>query len=97
MEYVTQKNIYYIWHMASKTYIQHYSDGTSKRVARVAKQGRKPSGLGKKREVRLYAKQDVELEQVAKQYGYYWNANEFIRDAVREKLHNFAHVELLNT
>lgn len=28
--------------MASNTYIQHYADGTQKRVRRLVKQGRKP-------------------------------------------------------
>jgi len=82
--------------VASRTYIQFYVDGTSKEVRR-KKQGRKPSGLGKMKSIRLYLTDEEILQKLKDKYGVYWNENEFIRNAVHEKLCNSVYTELVNT
>jgi hypothetical protein len=79
--------------MASKTVIRRYADGTSKEYRR-KKQGRKPAGLAKAQLVRLYSDSKEQMNRLADVYGYCWNENEFIRDAVREKLSNSIYIEL---
>jgi hypothetical protein len=74
--------------MASKAYKQYYADGTSKLLSRSAKQGRKPSGLGKPKLIRLSAEDEEKLKILKEKLGMYWNENEFIRSAVSEKLSN---------
>lgn len=83
--------------MASKTYTQYYADGTSKLVRRIEKQGRKPQGLSSPQVLRLDNDVKEKLKTLAGVYGYYWNENQFIRDAVRDKLSNSVYTEFLNT
>ena len=80
--------------MASKTKIQHYVDGSSKKFLR-KKQGRIPSGLGKPKLVRLKETDEEKINILKEKLGYYWNENEFIREAVSEKLCNSVYTELL--
>lgn len=80
--------------MASKTYIQHYVDETSKEFLR-KKQGRISSGLGKPKLVRLKEIDEEKMRILKEKLGYYWNENEFIREAVSEKLCNSVYTELL--
>lgn len=80
--------------MASKTYIQHYADGTKKEFLR-KKQGRKPSGLGKPKLIRLKETDEEKMKILKEKFGYYWNENDFIREAVSEKLCNSVYTELL--
>ncbi|OGZ02797.1 MAG: hypothetical protein A2390_02225 [Candidatus Liptonbacteria bacterium RIFOXYB1_FULL_36_10] len=80
--------------MASKFYIQTCSDGRKKKIKR-NKQGRKPSGLGKLKSIRLWKEDEEKLMNLRNIYGEYWNENEFIRDAVSEKLYNSVYTELL--
>ena len=82
--------------MASRTYIQSYADGTQKKFVR-RKQGRKPSGLGKSKLVRLWQVDEEKMKVLKTKYGEYWNENEFIRDAVSEKLSNSVYTELLKS
>jgi len=83
--------------MASNSYIQYYSDGTKKQLRRRIKQGRKPSGLGKPKLIRLYAEDEEKMKVLKEKFGMYWNENEFIRSAVSEKLSNSVYTELLKT
>ena len=80
--------------MASKTYTQHYVNGTKKDFRR-KKQGRKPSGLGVPKLVRLRETDEEKIKFLKEKFGYYWNENEFIRSAVSEKLCNSIYTELL--
>lgn len=80
--------------MASKTYIQYYVDRSSKKFLR-KKQGRKPSGLGKPKLIRLKEIDEEKMEILKEKLGYYWNENEFIREAVSEKLCSSVYTELL--
>ena len=80
--------------MASKTYVQYYADGTSKEFRR-KKQGGKPSGLGKLKSTRLYPTDETLLNRLKEKFGVYWNENEFIRNAVHDKLCNSVYTELL--
>ena len=80
--------------MASKTKIQHYADGTFKEFLR-KKQGRIPSGLGKPKLIRLKETDEEKMRIIKEKLGYYWNENEFIREAVSEKLCNSVYTELL--
>ena len=68
--------------MSSKTYLQHYADGSAKWFTR-KKQGRKPSGLGKLKKYRLYADDEIRLIELKEKLGQYYNENEIIRNAVR--------------
>ena len=83
--------------MASSVYVQHYYNGTSRTVRRSARQGRKPGGFGRARLVRPYQEDEAKLEKLAEKFGYCWNENQFIRDAIRDKLRNSVYAELLNT
>lgn len=65
--------------MASKTYIQYYSDGTQKKLRRRIKQGRKPSGLGRPKLVRLYLEDEEKMELLKEKLGYLYNENELGR------------------
>lgn len=78
--------------MASNTVV---IDG--KRYRRSKKQGRKPSGLSKPIKIRLYEDDTEKLAEYARQFGYYWNFNEFIRGLVHKELCNFVPQELVNT
>ncbi len=80
--------------MASKTVVKTFSDGSKKRFRR-KKQGRIPSGLGKPKLVRLKLSDEEKIKLLKEKFGYYWNENEFIRDAVSEKLCNSVYTELL--
>lgn len=82
--------------MASKTYIQYYSDGTQKKLRRRIKQGRKPSGLGRPKLVRLYLEDEEKMELLKEKLGYLYNENELIRQAVH-KIMNSVYTELLKT
>jgi len=75
--------------------MQIYSDGTRQVVKREAKQGRKPSGLGRIKAVRLFKESEKMLDELRVACGEYWNENEFIRMAVREKLSNNVYIELV--
>lgn len=82
--------------MASRTYIQSYADGTQKKFVR-RKQGRKSSGLGKLKSIRLWKVDEESMKILKEKYGYFWNENEFIRSAVSEKLLNSVYTELLKS
>lgn len=83
--------------MASNLYTYQTASGEIITASRTKKQGRKPSGFGVAREVRLYPEDDAAFRVLAKHYGEYWNASQFIRDAVRKALSNSPYAELLNT
>ena len=83
-------------YMASKTYHQHYADGTSGTMRRSTKQGRRSSGLGKPRLVRLYQEDEVFMDLGKQKLGCFYNENEFIRNAVKYYISN-VYTELLNT
>lgn len=80
--------------MASKTKLQYYVDGAKKEFLR-KKQGRKPSGLGKPKLIRLKEIDEKKMKALKEKLGYYWNENDFIREAVSEKLCNSVYTELL--
>ena len=80
--------------MASKTYKQYYADGTSKLLRRSTKQGRKPSGLGRPKLIRLYAEDEEKLKVLKEKLGYLFNENEIVREAVH-KIVNSVYTELL--
>ena len=81
--------------MASNLYIQHTAGG--KYLARrTTKQGRKPTGLGKPKGVRLRQTTEARLSAVKDRLGYLYNENELIRNAVDFYL-NSVYTELLNT
>jgi len=82
--------------MASKTYKQYYVDGTSKILIRSTKQGRKPSGLGKPKLIRLYAEDEEKMKVLKEKLGYLFNENEIVRDAVH-KIINSIYTELVKT
>jgi len=84
----------YNFFMASKTYRQHYANGTSRIVKRSVLQGRKSSGLGKPKLVRLYKDDEVVLSLGKQKLGYLYNENEFIRNAVKYYISN-VYTELL--
>ena len=72
--------------MSSTVYVQHFADGSARRVRRSVKQGRKSSGLAAPQVVRLYEDDKARLAKRAAELGYLYNENEFIRDAVRMRL-----------
>jgi hypothetical protein len=78
--------------MASKTYLQHYADGSEKWFTR-KKQGRKPSGLGILKKYRLYAEDEIKLMELKQSLGNYYNENEIIRNAVHLYLNNYVGTE----
>jgi len=80
--------------MSSKTYIQHYVNGTTKKFKR-KKQGRIPSGLGKPEKYRLYEEDNRRLENLKNKLGYLYNKNEIVRIAVKLYLDNSVPPELL--
>jgi len=82
--------------MASKTYTQYYVDGTFGFMQRATKQGRKPSGLGKPKLIRLYKEDELVMSRGKEKLGYLYNENEFIRSAVKYYISN-VYTELLNT
>lgn len=79
--------------MASKAYLQHYADGTSKWFMR-KRQGRIPSGLGTARKYRLFIEDENKLMELKKSLGKYYNENEIVRIAVHFYLSNFVPTEL---
>ena len=83
--------------MSSNLYSRITVDGKETAYTRKGSQGRKPSGLGKPFLIRLDMDSEVELIREADKLGYYWNKNDFIRSAVREKLNNSIYTELVNT
>lgn len=80
--------------MASKNYTQYYADGSNKKLMRRIKQGRKPSGLGKPKLVRLYAEDEEKMKILKEKLGYLYNENELVRDAVH-KIINSVYTELV--
>jgi hypothetical protein len=80
--------------MASRNYLQHYADGTSKWFVR-KRQGRIPSGLGSARKHRLYIEDENKLMELKKSLGQYYNENEIVRMAVHVYLSNSVGTELL--
>lgn len=82
--------------MAHNTYIQHFSDGTRK-IYKRHKQGRKPSGLAKPINVRLWQEDTDMIARLENKMGYLWNTNSFIREAVHSNLCNSVYIELVNT
>lgn len=82
--------------MASNTYTQHFADGTKKMYKR-HKQGRKPSGLSKPINVRLWQEDKDTMNILAGKMGYLWNENSFIREAVHSALCNSVYTELVNS
>jgi hypothetical protein len=80
--------------MASNIYTQVYVDGTSKKVRRIVKQGRKTSGLGKPFLQKLYADDEEALLKIKDKLGYLYNKNEFVSIAVKFYINN-AYMELL--
>lgn len=83
--------------MASNSYTQYYSDGMQKQLRRRVKQGRRPSGLGRPKLIRLCAEDEEKMKILKEKFGMYWNENEFIRSAVSEKLCNSVYTELLKS
>lgn len=81
--------------MASATYVQFRADGT-RQLMRRKKQGRRSQGLSAPVLVRLHDADAEKIKQLAAALGTYWNTNEFIRQAVREKLSNSVYTELVN-
>ena len=81
--------------MASNTFTQHYSDGTSQILRRRKKQGRRSSGLGNPQLVRLRSEDEERMNTLQKSFGIFWNKNEFIRDAVSKELRNSVYTEML--
>lgn len=82
--------------MASNSYIQYYSDGTKKKLRRSTKQGRKTSGLGKPKLIRLYAEDEEKMKLLKEKLGYLFNENEIVREAVH-KIVNSVYTELLKS
>jgi len=82
--------------MASTSYIQHYTDGSQKRVRRIKPQGRKPRGLSDPELYRLYAETDEKLAVIKSKMGYLFNKNQIVRDAVKKHVDS-VYTELLNT
>ena len=82
--------------MASNSYIQYYSDGSQKRLRRRIKQGRKPSGLGKPKLIRLYAEDEEKMKVLKEKLGYLYNENELVRQAVHQIVYS-VYTELLKT
>jgi len=82
--------------MASRTYKQYYADGSSQLLRRRVKQGRKPSGLGKPKLIRLYAEDEEKMNLLKEKLGYLFNENEIVREAVH-LIVNSVYTELLNT
>ena len=82
--------------MASKVYKQYYADGSSQLLRRITKQGRKPSGLGKPKLIRLYAEDEEKMKVLKEKLGYLFNENEIVRDAVH-KIINSIYTELVKT
>lgn len=82
--------------MASAVKTIHTIDGP-RQCWRAVKQGRRPVGLGAPVLVRLYAEDLAKIEQLSARLGMYWNLNQFIREAVREKLANSVYTELVKT
>jgi len=80
--------------MASNIFVQYYANGDKKTVRRSTKQGRRPSGLGRLKSVRLYQDSIEKMDKLKEIYGCYWNENDFIRSAVAEKLSNSVYTEL---
>lgn len=80
--------------MASKTVVKTFVGGSKKEFKR-RKQGRIPVGLGKPKLVRLKLSDEEKIKLLKEKFGYYWNENEFIREAVSEKLCNSIYTELL--
>ena len=72
--------------MASNIYTQHYSDGTSRKLKRLIKQGRKPSRLGKPKKFRLYREDEDKLIELKEILGSYYNENDIVRNAVHQYL-----------
>lgn len=81
--------------MASNIYRQHYADGTSARMRRSVKQGRRSSGLGKPKLVRLYEEDERIMELAKEKLGYLYNENELVRSAVHAYLRT-VYTELFN-
>lgn len=82
--------------MASNSYIQYYSDGTQKRLSRRIKQGRKPSGLGKPKLIRLYVEDEEKMKVLKEKLGYLYNENELVREAVH-KIVNSVYTKLVKS
>jgi len=80
--------------MASKTYKQYYVDGSSKILTRSTKQGRKPSGLGRPKLIRLYAEDEEKMKVLKEKLGYLFNENEIVRQAVHQII-NSVYTELV--
>lgn len=74
--------------MASNTYSRKTVDGKTTTYSRKGTQGRKPMGLAKVEKIQLFAEDDEALKKIAKQFGYYWNRTEFIRNAVHSAIIN---------
>jgi len=72
--------------MASNIYTQYYADGSSRKLKRLIKQGRKPSGLGKLKKIRLSKYDEEKLMILKERLGIYYNENEIVRNAVRKYL-----------
>ncbi len=68
--------------MASNIYTQDYVDGTSRKLRRLKKQGRKSSGLADPELYRLYKTDKEKLLMLKDKLGRYYNENQIVRDAV---------------
>lgn len=80
--------------MASRIGTYQTVDGKTVTFLR-KKQGRKPSGLAKPINVRLL-QEDMNMIRILEcKMGEYWNTNEFIRDAIHQKLSNSVYTELV--
>ena len=81
--------------MASNTYTIKAIDGSVQTYKRHTKQGRKSSGLGKPKLVRLREDDEKVLQMMKEMLGYLYNENEIIRNAVHVYLSNSVYTELL--
>jgi predicted transcriptional regulator len=70
--------------MSSLIGTQSHVDGTTTKYRRAKKQGRKSSGLGKPTLYRLYKETEMKLKELRPKFGYLYNENQIVRDAVKK-------------
>jgi hypothetical protein len=80
--------------MASNIYTRATVDGKVTAYSRKGSQGRKPSGLGKPKLYRLFAKDEEILRLLEIRLGEYYNENEIVREAVHKAVESI-YTELL--
>lgn len=82
--------------MSSLIGTQSHVDGTITKYRRANKQGRKSMGLGKPKLIRLYDETEKKLEELRPQFGYLYNENQIVRDAVKKAV-DLIYTELVKT